>query len=151
MPSSSVDDEPQRSLPQWPGALPGSGRPLEPSDFFKTSRCSKSLAFSQTPDLRFQLRDAANGLGLALASTLLALQMRPAIEQRRTDSKLGCYFGRAATTGAPKLQRFAFVLLGVARSGASRLLNCAGGVCFLPEPTDFPRRTGCEEKRLEVG
>ena len=77
-----------------------------PSDFFKISRCSKSLAFSwrkrrfsasSSSKLRFGCR--------RLGALRHAFRVRPTIEQRRADPQLGRYLGCTASTGTPQLQR----------------------------------------------
>src|SRR5438477_7353030 len=55
----------------------------------------------QPPDLRFEFFYATLRLRLARRRVGLAFGPRPAVEQRSSDTQLGRYFGRAATTVTP--------------------------------------------------
>ena len=74
-----------------------------PSDFFKTSRCSKSLAFSARN--RRISASSASTLRFDLDSFVECLdsrsKLRPAIEQRRTNTQFGRHLGRAASAVTP--------------------------------------------------
>ena len=111
--------------------------------FFKASRCSKSLAFS----VRNRRISASSSSTLrprlwthCSAKIGLALGPCPAIEQRCSNSQLGRYFGRAASTGTPQLQCLLLVLIGVSRYGCQpAYLTCvfmwASSSGFDPLPT----------------
>ena len=93
-----------------------------PSDFFRTSRCSKAWrsprasAGSPLPVLR-RCACLASGPG----SLGLGAPTEPSGRAVVRGSQFGRHLGRAATTGAPQLQRLLFVLFGVSRLAASRL------------------------------
>jgi hypothetical protein len=86
-----------------PGIPLGGTSERMPSDFFRTSRCSKSLAFSSR-NRRFSASSSCllrtglrPGLGVSGSRSVRAQQ----VEQRRADAQLRRHLGRAATARAP--------------------------------------------------